>query len=427
MKRKQMRLWWLFIICWPVLMIAQQQDTLLNLPDLVQEGLDNNPDVRAAYHRWKANEAKIPQAGALPDPQLSFNLMNLPVNTFDFDQEPMTGKQLALMQMFPFPGKLGLKEDIAREGAGISGARYQEIRNQLVKHIKLTYFDIFYIDKAIETTRKNTDVLNDFSRIAASRYSVGKGIQQDVLRAQVELSKMEDKLISLRQKREALEAKLNALLNRPPATPVGKPVEPTADSIKITLSRLRELADQNRPLLNAWQAMIRQSEHRVRLAKKGYLPDFKLGVAYTQREVLRSGMGGIDFFSGMVTMNLPLYFWRKQNKSVEEAQYSSTTVSDKYSDVHNQVYSDLERTLSEARKNYRLLNLYQTGIIPQATQSLNSAIAGYQTDKVDFLTLLNNQITLFNFQLEYYRVLSDYNRALAELEAITGIVLSEID
>lgn len=400
--------------------IAQNPDSTLILSDLIKEALDTNPQVQASFNAWQAEREKISQSGALPDPTLSFNLLNLPVNTFDFNQEPMTGKQVAIMQMFPFPGKLGLKEDIAREMADISEAKYQELQNQLIKSVKFTYFDLFFIDKSIETTRKNIGILQEFVRIAESRYTVGKGIQQDVLRAQVELSKMSEKLITLLQKREVLEARLNTLLNRPAESPVGKTIEPTIISVSWEFSHLKDLARQNRPLLKAWQTMVRQSEQMVHLAKKGYLPDFRVGVAYTQREVLRNGGRGVDFFSGLFSMNIPLYFWKKQNNKVQETRYSQQKVEQGYRHVQNQVDSDLDKILSSIDKNSRLLDLYKTGIIPQASQSLNSAIAGYQTDKVDFLTLLNNQISLFNFELDHYHFLSDYNKNIAELEAITG-------
>jgi cobalt-zinc-cadmium efflux system outer membrane protein len=424
MKFNQRHLWILLLLLWPILIFAQQSDSIARLPDLIEEGINNNPDLLASYQNWQADLAKIPQAGALPDPQLSLNLLNLPVNTFDFNQEPMTGKQIALMQMFPFPGKQGLREDIAKSAADISRDKNLELKNQLIKNIKQTYYDIFFIDQSLETVQKNRGVLQDFIRIAQSKYSVGKGLQQDVLKAQVEFSKLEDKSITLTQKRQAATARLNALLNRPAGTPLGKTIVPEADSLNLDLSHLQTLADKNRPLLQAWSSMFQQSAKKVSLAKKEYLPDFKLGIAYTQRDKLENGMGGIDYLSGLFSVDIPLYFWRKQNKKVEETRYNQDMVQQSYRNVQNQVYADLDKSLSDVEKNYRLLELYKSGIIPQATQSLNAAIAGYQTNKVDFLTLLNNQLTLFNFELDYYRFLSDYRKGIADLEAATGVKLT---
>jgi cobalt-zinc-cadmium efflux system outer membrane protein len=424
MKFIQKQLLMLLLLFWPVFIFAQQSDSIARLPDLIEEGINSNPDLLASYHNWQADLAKVPQAGALPDPQLSLNLLNMPVNTFDFNQEPMTGKQIALMQMFPFPGKQGLREDIAKSTADISQAKNRELKNQLIKNIKQTYYDVFFIDQSIATVQKNSTVLQDFIHIAESKYTVGKGLQQDVLKAQVELSKLEEKSINLKQKRQAATARLNALLNRPAGTTLGKTVIPEPDSLNLELAYLQIQADKNRPLLRAWDSMLQQSTKKVDLAKKEYLPDFKLGIAYTQRDKLENGMGGIDYLSGLVSVDIPLYFWRKQNKKVEETRYNQDMVQESYRNVQNQVYSELDKTLSEVEKNYRLLELYKSGIIPQATQSLNAAIAGYQTNKIDFLTLLNNQLTLFNFELDYDRFLSDYSKSMAGLEAATGVKLT---
>lgn len=403
--------------------LAQSPDSTMQLSALIQEALEYNPNLQSAQNTWQAAEARIPQAGALPDPLLVFNLMNMPVNTFAFDQEPMTSKQLGIMQMFPFPGKQGVRENIAAENALVAEARYRELRNQLVKRVKATYFDLFFVDKSIETVQKNLDILQEFVRIAETKYSVGSGLQQDVLRAQVELSKMTDRSINLQKKRDAVEARLNALLNRPAEGPVGPTEALIYKPFQYDFEALKQLADEDRPLLQAWQAMIRQSEQRVRLAKKEYLPDFSLGVVYSQREELQSGTGGVDFLSGMLNVKVPLYFWRKQKKQVEESRYNQISVQKRYNDVLNQVYSGLDATFNDVQKNERLINLFQTGIIPQASQSLNSAIAGYQTDKVDFLTLLTNQVNLFNFELDFYRILSDHHKGAAEIEALTGTEL----
>ncbi len=402
---------------------AQPADTLLHLPQLIDELLQNNPELQGAYSAWQADQARVPQAGALPDPLFSFNLLNLPVNSFAFDQEPMTGKQFMLVQTLPFPGKLGLKEKIAREKAAVTEAQYQELRNRLVKELQVTYYEIFYLDKAIEVVQRNTNLMEQFVEIAETKYAVGKGLQQDVLRAQVELSRMHDRFINLQQKRAVLEARFNALLNRPADRPVGKIAELTLADFPYDFKQLQELARENRPLLKAWQAMIRQSEKKIDLAKKQYWPDFRLGVAYTQRDVLANGMGGVDFFSGLVTVNVPLYFWKKQKRNVEESRYSNKMLQQRYLNVENQVFAAIDQKLAELQKNRRLAELYRNGIIPQATQSLNSTLSGYRTDKVDFLTLLNSQITLFNYERDYYRILSDYNKNIAELNLLVGLNL----
>jgi outer membrane protein TolC len=403
------------------LVIAQTEDSSLYLPELVQEAMESNPQLQSLYNAWQAGKARIPQAGALPDPTLSFNLLNVPVETFVFDQEPMTGKQISLTQNFPFPGKLGLRENIASHGARIFEMHYKEMSIQIVKQVKMTFFELFYVDKSIETSENNKELLKQFIGIAETRYKVGKGIQQDVIKAQVEYARIEDRLIMLQQRRENLESKLNQLLNRPVNGPIGKTENLEFNTIYLDFDSIKANIDKYRPLLKSWQEAIKQSEQKRKLAEKGYLPDFKFGVAYTQREELVSGGKGIDFFSAMMNLQIPLYFWKKQKKNIEENKYSEISTRSRYENIRQQEYQKLDQILANLNKNKRRVALYKNNIIPLASQSLNSAISAYQVNEVDFLTLTNNQMTLFNDELEYFRALSDYHQNLAELEATVGI------
>ncbi|MBN2091714.1 TolC family protein, partial [candidate division KSB1 bacterium] len=239
------------------------------------------------------------------------------------------------------------------------------------------------------------------------------------LKAQVELSKLNDKLISLTQKRHSLVFQLNKLLNRQiDSTFETFPLEKT--KVQLSIEELKNIGLENRPLLKSWGAMIEKSMSAKKLAKKSYLPDFSVGAAYTQRDDLQSGMKMYDFFSAEISMNLPLYFYKKQSKNVEEKELMVASIEHKYTSVKNEVLFQIEDTFKELEKDEKLLDLFKTGIIPQASQSLNSAMTGYQVDKVDFLTLLNNQMTLLNYEMEYYRVLSDYQKSLAKLEFAVG-------
>ena len=324
------------------------------------------------------------------------------------------------MQMFPFPGKLGLKEDIAEYQAKVLEQQVEELKNDLVKNVKISYYNLFVVDKSIAIVEKNKTLINQFVKIAETKYSVGKGLQQDVLRAQVELSKMTDKLISLQQKRETLVFQLNKLLNRNISTPIEDLAEVKKSNLAFTLDEVKAMALENRPLLKSWNFMIEKSKSTERLAKKEYLPDFSLGMAYTQRNNLKTGMIMHDFFSAEISLDIPLYFFKKQSKNIQEKQLMVESTEEKYIAVKNDILFQIENTFSELEKNNNLVDLYETGIIPQASQSLNSAMSGYQVDKVDFLTLLNNQMTLLNYEMEYYRVLGDYEISLAELEVAVG-------
>ncbi len=403
--------------------MAQDSTPTVSLNELIEEAVAQNPRLQAFQSAWQADLAAVPQAGALPDPGLSLTSMNLPIDNFVFDQEPMSGKQVGLKQMIPFPGKLWLKEDMAQKEAETAQAKYNEIKNELIKKVKQAYYDLYYVDQAIATTQKNYHLLTQFVDIAATKYSVGKGLQQDVLKSQVELSSFTDRLINLRQKRAALVARLNALLNRPSAQKIGAISDVSFRPVRLKKDSLIALLPSSRPLLKAWQAQLEKSRQKTALARRGYWPDFTLNVAYTQRDVLQNGAGGVDYFSAGISLNVPLYFWRKQRKQVQQSRLLSQRVGLTYSDTQNQIEAQLEAVFSDLQKNKELAELYKDGIVPQASQSLESALIGYQTDKVDFLTLINNQMTLFKFELEYARIVSAYFKTFAELEFIVGTPL----
>ena len=406
---------------------AQSSDDVLILDDLINIAIEKNPQLQSLHSAIRADSARISQVGALPDPVLSLNLLNLPTNSFALDQEPMTGKQIALKQDFPFPGKLSLQEEILSEGVSITAANFLEYKNQLIKDLKVGYYDLFFIDRSIDITDKNQQLLMEFAKIAESKYTVGKGLQQDVLKAQVELSKMIDRLIQLKQKREVKQAHINTMINQPVNEILGKPEDPGFSSFDQTLDSLKIIAKLNRPLLIGWESIKKQGNLKIDLAKKDYWPNFGIFLAYTQRDELQNGNPGYDFVSGGISLNIPIYAGSKQSKKVEETIYSKNMIDERYQQILNQVNFEIANMLTSVEKNAKLVELYKTGIIPQASQSLESAMIGYQTDKIDFLTLVNNQITLFNDELDYYRVIIDYNKDLANLEYVIGIQLSSLD
>ncbi|HBX66073.1 MAG TPA: hypothetical protein DEG32_07915 [Balneolaceae bacterium] len=186
------------------------------------------------------------------------------------------------------------------------------------------------------------------------------------------------------------------------------------------LQTLIQRADSSSPVLAAWKTAVKQSGQKVDLALKDRYPDFSVGVAYTQRNELQNGMQGYDFVSAMFNVKIPLFLNKKQNKKVQETQIRQSSIEYRYQNVANSIEQKLQQSLTDLEKNQRLLELYRTGIIPQAEESLESSIAGYQNDKVDFLSLLDSELTLFQFRLDYHRFLADYHKAIADIEALTG-------
>jgi outer membrane protein TolC len=284
--------------------------------------------------------------------------------------------------------------------------------------VKEYYYQLFLIDRLSEIVEKNIRVMDDFITLAETKYAVGQGAQQDIFKAQVERSKMLDMKITLEQQRKSAQAALNALLYRPSdkAVKAGDKVE--IEPLTVPADKLREMAEESRPLLKSLRALIEKGKSENRLARREFYPDFNVSLEYMQREPV-GGEEGFDMYSLGVTFNLPVY-QHHRHEMLAEADSSVRMASAELDAARNGIDSGIADLLAQIERRRQLVLLYRTGIIPQAEQSLESAIIGYRVNKVDFLTLLDSRVTLFNYEREYYESLADYQMKLAQLEALVG-------
>jgi outer membrane protein, heavy metal efflux system len=398
--------------------IAQSEKPWLNVDQLVDEAVQNNPEILAARKKWEVYKEKIPQARALEDPMFSFGIINLPTS-FSFHQEDMTMKEFSISQRFPFFGKRKLMGEMAGKEAEAVFTDIQGKIHQVIRDVKTTYYELSHVYRTTEVTQKNKEILENFAKIAETRYSVGEGIQQDVLKAHVEVSKMVDDLIMLGQRKRALEAKLNALLNRPPETPVGEPEEVIFKKFPYTIEELQKMALEMNPTLQGMKKMIEAKEKAYALAKREYYPDFNLRFAYGQRDKLM-GMRQDDMLTGMVEINIPIFYKSKQDRKVAETMAEIKSAEAQYQAMKNETLFMVADTGSMAQRVERQIDLYRTGIIPQASLQVSSALSSYRVNKADFLTLLDSQMTLYKYELEYHRALTEYEKSVASLGAAVG-------
>ena len=398
---------------------AEQPSTQLD--KLVAQALKANPDLKAAEARWHMYERKVIPAKTLDDPMLSVDFSNYPIDSFSGDETPMTGKDLKLSQKFPFPGKLAAKGQMADQQALWYKGGYEDLKLRLVKKVKDAYYRLFFLDRAIAITKKNISILDDFIRLTETRYKVGKGLQSDVLKAQVERSKLVDRLFTLKQRRVTALADLNTLLDRPTATPVTPAEEMSMTPVTVPLDTLKRESEKGRPLFAAYNALVDRFKAQRRLAKLDYWPDVNVWAGYRQRESVQGDPAeGTDFASVGVTVNLPI--WReKRHEQVAEAESGTRMALHRYNDFRTKVYFSLQDAYAQMEKNRDLVSLYKTGIIPQANQTYQADLSAYQVDKVDFLTLLDSLLTVYRYQIDYYQVLSDYQQNVAALAASSGV------
>ncbi|MEZ4483995.1 MAG: TolC family protein [Syntrophotaleaceae bacterium] len=391
---------------------------------LVAEALANNPDLKSAEARWEMAQHQIVPARSLDDPRLSFTLSNYPIDDLSGDVTPMTGKEIQLSQMFPFPGKLAAKEEMAVQQAAWYRGAYEDARGQLVQQVKDAWYRLYFQQRAIDITRQNVTVINDFIRLTETRYEVGTGMQQDVLKAQVERSKLLDKLYNQEQQKTTVLAELNRLLNRPAPSPVEIPEKLSLTSVDISLQSLVEISRTRRPLFDAYQATLDRYQAQRKLAKLNHYPDFNLFAGYRQREeVAGDPAEGSDFVSVGISINIPL--WQgKRTAAVSEADSAMRMAHSELDNFRNRVDFAIADQYAQMEKNRNLVELFHTGIIPQAEQSFEAGLSAYQVGDADFLNLLDSLTTLYRYQIDYHRALSDHERSVAKLEAAVGIDLN---
>lgn len=405
--------------------IVKYEDTdEIDLEFVIKEAISNNPELLATSKRWEAAKKRIKSAKSLEDPMLKFGKINAPDNPFNIGGEAvknapiMSPATISISQKIPFPGKLKLRGKVASEAAEMKKKVMEDKAQFVIVEVKLAYYEIYFLHKSIEINEENKDLLQSFTKIAESMYSVGKVSQRDVLAAMVELSKTVNKITVLRQEMKSFEARLNNLLNRRPGTHLGRPKDFQKHKMPFNLDKLENIALENRPMLLKAEHAVKKNKFNLALTKKDYFSDFTAMVEYRRVDNFPS-----DTWSSAVSINIP-WLWSKQRYKVKEAKDElKASIADNEA-INNQTLFELRDVFSKLISAESTLNLFNTSVIPQAKQALDAARIGYETGNIDFLTLIDSQRTLLDARLQYYKSLTEYEKQLAKLENIVGIKLS---
>ncbi len=393
--------------------------TTVTLDELTREALARNPAIKSAARRVQAMRARVPQAKSLPDPVVSTGWMGTitPFNVMAGD--PSSYRGVSAMQEIPFPGKLKLRGQVAGREAEAAWWDYERTRRNVVADVKVAYYDYFYFHKAIDITQKDKDLLEKLTKIAEVRYKVGKGIQQDVLKAQVEVSRLLQRLTILEEQEKTARARLNALLYRDPEAPL-PPAAPFEQSkLTYTLDELYQMARKNDPDVQREERMIERSQLAVNLARKDYAPDFRVGYMYQQRPLMP------DMHGVTISVNIPIFYKSKQREGIIEATEDLNSARRSLDNRQTTVNFEVKSQYLAAKASEDLANLYSKAIVPQSSLALESSLSAYEVGKLDFLSVMDNFMTVLNYEMNYYRELSNYQMALAQLEPLVGVELTK--
>jgi cobalt-zinc-cadmium efflux system outer membrane protein len=391
-----------------------------SLNSYIDTALKNNPSLHVYKYRSEALQQGIKPSKAWDDPLLYVGVMNLPTD-FSFTQDMMTMKQIGIQQNFSVGKKYAWRGAVAQKEYEASAYDEAAQKLSLIKQVKQQYYDLYAQTKAIEITEKSIEVMKSYIDIANTRYSTGQGTQQDVFKAQVELSKMQEELIKLQSMKGDMTAMFNALLNRNKMDSVQIPLEIKYQKINLLMDSLMRDADANSPMVLASKKMLGKDSATYMLAKTSKIPDFNTGLWYGQRQAMMpDGNKAPDMLGFTFGITLPVYSKQKQNPLIAESAINIQESQASVETTQNEVELMIHHGIIDALKNERLIVLYNTQLIPQATASLNAGITGYQENKIDFMTLVDNFLSLYNYQLEYYQAVADYYKAVAEIEMFTG-------
>ncbi|MHC5113077.1 MAG: TolC family protein, partial [Planctomycetota bacterium] len=400
-------------------------DEHATLDDYLRYAALNNPGLEAMFQDWKAAVERAPQVRALPDPRFTYGYYLGEVET---RVGPMR-HSVSLSQTFPWFGKLQDREDAAARHANAAYQRFEAARLALFLRVEAAYNELFFLRKSIDIAEENLELLTQFERVARTRYRVAAAGHPDVIRVQVELGALEDRLLRLRDLRAPYAARLNATLNRPPGADVPWPASVSERVLDDDGAMLFEVLRERSPELIALQEEIERERIGAEIARKDGLPDVTAGLAYTfvdERGDVAIAENGDDAVLATVSVNLPI--WReKYDAGVREALARRLAAAGRRGEAVNRLASELQEALFEHEDARRRVGLYRDTLIPKATESLQASLGAFEQGKSDFLDLVDTQRTLLEFQLALERALVDRATSYARLERLVGADLADLD
>jgi len=378
----------------------------------------DNPGLKSAFDRWRAALEKVPQAKSLPDPKLSYTEYVQAVETRVGPQQ----WNVSLAQTFPWFGTLGLQGRAATHAAEVARHQYEAAKLKLLYQVKHVYYEYYYLGRAVAVTEENVQLLTHLESVARARYRAGEAPHSTLIRAQVELGKLQDHLRALRDLQEPVVARLNAALNRDSEAPVPWPKELPENDTAVTSEQLLEWLRQGNPELKALDFVALKEADSIALARKNRYPDITLGVTYISTDdALMPGTSesGKDPVLAMLSVNVPI--WARKYGAVErEAKARLDSALNERRNRENSLVADLKMAWYNFRDAERKIALYEETLIPQADQGLKVTQEAFKTGQADFLDLIDAQRTLLEFQLMYERALVNRAQRLAELEMLVG-------
>ncbi len=391
------------------------------LKDLIDKAIEVSPKIKMLEMKKLAASNRIEQNSNLPDPMLTLGFANLPVNSFSFTQEPMTGKIIGLSQAFPFPGKLSEQADVNRKDVDIVEQEILDAKNEIRKKVIKSYNEIVYFRKAIEIANANKDLLNNIAEVVRTKYSVSTASQQNLLKVELEITNLAEKLEDLHSKENSQLAFINALLLRPNNSSIDTKNIQDIKYQQLNVEALIDSAIIYRPFLEGIKEAKQKETFKNSLAGYEYYPNFNLALQYSFRDkIAKTNTPLDDFFSVMIGISLPLNYGGKVSSKVEETEAMQNLYDEQYRMSLQVLRSSFGSSVAKLNSLQQRIKLISEGSLIQANENLKSTLTSYQVGQVDFLNVIDAQNSLLKIENDLYRLKTDYLNEIAEIEFLTG-------
>ena len=403
----------------------EDTDNLQTLQDYLRYASLNNAELKAKFEGWKAFVEQIPQAKSLPDPKFTYSYFLEEVETRVGPQR----QKFEIMQTFPWFGVIEARTDEAAANAKAAYKRYEANKFELFQQVKYAFYEYSYLAKAIEITKQNLELVTHFEEIARSRYTTAITSHPDIIRAQIELAVLEDRLKSLKELRPAITAKLNSILNRKASRHLPWPKSTEYQQVSTDFSQLYTMIVKNNPDLQALEYEVEAARNSEKLAEKKSYPQLGIGVSYIDTAHARaSGVddSGKDPVIGMVSLTLPIWT-DNYNAAQRQARAQLRQRTLEKTQMENTLASNAQQLLYEFEDSSRKIRLYRDVIIPKSKEMLLASETAYQSGTIDFLSLIDAQRVLLKYELYYERSLAENTQKLAKIEMLAGTQLSVIE
>jgi cobalt-zinc-cadmium efflux system outer membrane protein len=398
------------------------------LNHIIDDALSHNQEIKSIKSLIKSIEAESEFVSSLPDPKVGIGILNLPVNSYRLDQEPMTQKQLFISQKFPWFGKLDLKTKQVMLKAHRLKALLQAKQLEISRNIADQYYNLEFYIYSLSINRQLQEILAQSVEVAETRYATGRGLQPDIFQGQVEISRLEEEKLRLQKMKQVAQSRILALMNQENSDLLEQSVDRIVfPDIQLDSKKIHLLAYHHNPMLKAKEAEIDQSKIGVKLAKKDSYPDFDVKLAYGQRDENQNGNDWSDFFSASVSMNIPVWKENRQDKKVTSRLAEKKSMEQSYQNLFAMLPHRIDAVISEIKNNRASYNIYTEKLISQTQEWALSALAAYEVGKIEFSTMINARMRVLRSQLQAKKILFDVYKNRAELEELVGTPIPDIE